>query len=269
VFEGCEGLHKDDEEHVTGVDETLWKNFDDLVFRQLPKYDVKVYLTLLGADHPHRCTSPSPLPPGRAREALLEHAAVPFARRYGGSPWVWGFDLMNEPEGAVAGPTGNYGTGVSWDTMRDFLADGARRVRAAAPAAHVSAGSGWHDADNVRDGRFSGLGFTHLDFHAYDDAGALPRYAELGRHARVLVGEAGQKTERHDDALQATALSKMLARAASEHYLGVLSWYIDHPASRNHLTLLAPGSSYGGELRPRPAAKVLQSFARTRGDLGP
>jgi hypothetical protein len=181
---------------------------------------------------------------------------------------VWGFDLMNEPEGAVAGPTGNWESGVDWSTMRDFLADGARRVRAAAPRAVVSAGSGWHGPDNVRAGRFSGLGFSHLDFHEYDDAGALPAYADLGRHARVLVGEAGQRSERVDDALQAAALASFLRRAGEQHYWGVLSWYVDWPGSTNHLTLLDPASRYGG-LRGRPAARVLRDLASARGDLGP
>ena len=191
-----------------------------------------------------------------------------FVRRYGGSPWVWGFDLMNEPEGAVAGPTGNWGHGVDWTTMRDFLAAGAGRVRAAAPRAFVSAGSGWHGPDNVRAGRFSGLGFSHLDFHEYDDGGALPPYRDLQRRARVLVGEAGQRTERVDDSLQDAALRGFLRRAAEQHYWGVLSWYIDRPGSTNHLTLIDPSSSYG-DLRPRPAARALRDLAASRGDLGP
>jgi hypothetical protein len=269
VFEGCEGLVKDEREIVTGLDETLLASFDDLVFRLLPKYDVKVYLTLLGAHHMHQCSSPSPLPPGPARDALVDKALEPFARRYGASPWVWGFDLMNEPEGAVGGRTGNWGSGVDWETMRGFLTEGARRVRAAAPRAYVSAGSGWHGHENVRDGRFSGLGFTHLDFHEYDDAGALPPYADLLRHARVLLGEVGQETERTDDALQTRALAGFLSRAASQHYWGVLAWYIDRPGSTNHLTLLDPASGYGGALRPRPAVAEIRELARTRGDIGP
>jgi len=268
VFEGCEGLQKDGDEIVTGIDPTLLASFDDLVFRLLPKYDIKVYLTLLGADHIHQCTSPSPLPAGRARDALLDHALQPFVERYGGSPWVWGFDLMNEPEGAVAGPTGNWESGVDWSTMRSFLAEGATRVRAAAPNAFVSAGSGWHGPDNVRAGNFSGLGFSHLDFHEYDDSGALPAYADLGRHARVLVGEAGQRTERVDDMLQEGALAGFLRRAGEQHYWGVLSWYIDRPGSENNLTLLNRDSRYG-DLRPRPAARLLRDLATTRGDIGP
>jgi hypothetical protein len=63
---------------------------------------------------------------------------------------------------------------------------------------------------------YSGGGFTHLDFHSYDDAGSLPAYPTLLRRARVLLGEVGQSTERIDDGLQKAALATYLARAAAE-----------------------------------------------------
>jgi hypothetical protein len=84
----------------------------------------------------------------------------------------------------------------------------------------------------------------------------------------VLVGEAGQRTERIDDALQEQALAAFLRGAGEQGYWGVLSWYIDRPGSENHLTLLNRDSRYG-DLRARPAARVLRDLAVTRGDLGP
>jgi hypothetical protein len=268
VFEGCDGLIKDADEIVTGVDPTLYANFDDLIFRQLPKYDVKVYLTLLVAAHVNECSSPSPLPAGRARDAFLANAALPFVRRYASSPWVWGIDLMNEPEAAVGGPTGNYATGVTWTTMRDFLTAYAAAVRYDAPQLFVSSGSGWHDSTNVQAGQFSGLGFTHLDFHSYNDTGSLPDYATLLRHARVLVGESGQATDTFDDNLQENVLKQYLDDAAAKSYWGLLSWSIDHPGSTDKFTLLVPSSTYEA-MMPRPAALVLRALATERGDIGP
>jgi len=84
----------------------------------------------------------------------------------------------------------------------------------------------------------------------------------------VLVGEAGQRTERVDDLLQEGALAGFLRRAGEQHYWGVLSWYIDRPGSENNLTLLNRDSRYG-DLRPRPAARLLRDLATTRGDIGP
>jgi hypothetical protein len=268
VFERCEGLFLDERGVVTGIDPTLLDNFDDLVRERLPKYDVKVYFTLLGAAAQGECLTTPYLPAGPARSALFDKALRPFVARYADSPWIWGIDLMNEPEAAVAGPSGNYESGVSWAVMRDFLGAGAAMVRQVAPHLHVSAGSGWHGEANVRDGRFSGLGFTHLDWHAYEDDGALPTYASLQRRAKILLGEAGQEREAWDDTLQAEVLAGMLDDAVAEHYWGVLPWYLDHPDSQNHLALIEPASSYGA-LTGRPALDVLHDFAASRGDLGP
>jgi hypothetical protein len=268
VFESCEGLMFDAGGVTTGIDPTFLANFDDFVRRRVPAHDVKLYLTLLAAQSLADCPAAPVLPAGPARDELFARALRPFVARYGDSPWVWGIDLMNEPEAAVGGSTGNWGDGTSWDVMRDFLAAGARLVREAAPGVAVSAGSGWHGEANVRDGRFSGLGFSHLDWHAYADDGALPSYASLGRHARVLLGEGGQAGEAYDDALLAAVLRRMLSDAATQGYWGILPWYLDHPGSRDHLTLLDPASSYEA-LRGRPALDEIRKFAASRGDIGP
>jgi hypothetical protein len=152
--------------------------------------------------------------------------------------------------------------------MRAFLTAYASAVRNAAPDLNVSSGSGWHDYANVEAGQFSGLGFTHLDFHSYNDAGSLPDYATLQRHARVLVGESGQATDSFDDTLQANNLAQYLDDAGSKNYWGLLSWAIDHPGSTDKFTLLDPSSTYGA-MKPRPAAAALRKLAETRGDIGP
>jgi hypothetical protein len=268
VFEDCEGLVKDAKEIVTGLDATLLASFDDFVFNRLPKYDVKVEFMLLASAHVTECTSPSPIPAGAARTAFLEQAVRPFVERYGSSPWVWGVDLANEPEGAVGGSTGNWSNGTDWDTMRSFLTDAAKVVRQTAPRLYVSAGSGWHDAENITAGRFSGLGFTHLDFHSYNDGGDVPDYPALLRHARVLLGEVGQGSDKYDDAQQSATLSAYLEAADSFNYWGVLAWAVDHPGSTDRLSLLAKDSSYD-DMRGRPAADVLRDFTAGRGDVGP
>jgi hypothetical protein len=267
AFERCEGLTFDAAGATTGIDPTFLASFDDFVRRRVPAHDVKLYVTLLAADGLTDCAG-DVLAPGPARDALLARALAPFAARYADSPWLWGIDVMNEPEAAVAGATGNWGGGASWDVMRGFLAASASAVRAAAPGAFVSSGSGWHGAANVAAGRFSELGFTHLDFHAYSDDGALPAWSSLGRHARVLVGEAGQADPAYDDELGADVVANMLAAAADEGYWGILPWFLDHPGSRDHLTLLDPGASYAA-LRGRPALDAIRAFAAARGDLGP
>jgi hypothetical protein len=269
VFESCEGLVKDANEIVTGLDPTLLANFDDLVFNQLPRYDVKVELMLIAAaHHAGECSSPSPIPVGPARTAFLTNAVVPFVSRYAASPWVWGVDLMNEPEAAVGGPTGNWVLGTDWDTMRSFLAEAARAVRTAAPRLYVSSGSGWHESQNVAAGRFSGLGFTHLDYHSYTDGADVPDYPELLRHARVLLGEVGQSSNATDDAQQSSTLASYLEAADSFNYWGVLAWAVDHPGSTDRLSLLAKDSTYA-DMRGRPAADILVDFTTGRGDIGP
>ncbi|MCC6808332.1 MAG: hypothetical protein IT381_12990 [Deltaproteobacteria bacterium] len=268
VFESCEGLEKDAAERVTGVHPTFWKNFDDFVFTRLPKYDVKVTFMLLGAHHTSECTSPSPIADLAARKAFLDQAMLPFVARYTASPWVWSIDLANEPEGAVAGDTGNWGAGVSWEAMRSFLSEAAAGVKNVAPGVFVSAGSGWHGADSVRAGRFSGLGFSHLDYHEYDDHGALASYTSLQRRARVIVGEGGQGSHTRDIVLQEKATSAMLANAYGGSYWGFLPWAIEAPGVSNEFTLIDPTSSYS-MLRTTPALDALGDFIRTHGDVGP
>lgn len=268
VFESCEGLEKDSAQYVTGVGPELWAHFDDFIFRQLPKYDIKVYLTMVGGHHFNECSSPSPFDDAQARDALYDHAILPFVARYKNSPWVWGIDLMNEPEGGIGGPTGNYFTGTTWTNARAFLAHGAEAVKGIAPGLYVSSGSGWQQHKNVQAGLFSGLGFSHLDFHAYNDEGTLPTYESLQRHARVLVGEAGQISTRHDQALQASVLSKMLNHAAGRHYWGVLPWTLDYPGAPGELSLFDPTSTYE-DIRVKPALLELQRFVLGRGDIGP
>lgn len=268
VFEGCEGLEKDSAEYVTGVGPEMWTHFDDFIFRRLPQYDIKVYLMMVGAKHMHDCSSPSPFDDQRARDALYDNAVLPFVARYAQSPWVWGIDLMNEPEGGIAGPTGNWFTGTSWANARSFLSEGASAVKAIAPQLYVSSGSGWHQHDNVAAGRFSGLGFSHLDWHAYNNDGTLPTYESLQRHARVLIGEMGQFSSANDPALQARVVARMFTEAAAKHYWGVMPWALDWPGATNELSLWDPTSTYPTPL-PKPALLQLKSFVESRGDVGP
>lgn len=268
VFESCEGLQKDAAERVTGIEPTFWQNFDDFVFTRLPKYDVKVTFMLLGAHHTHECSSPSPVSDPTARRAFFDQAMLPFVARYGVSPWVWSIDLANEPEGAVAGSSGNWTTGVTWTQMRSYLSEGAAAVKTVAPRAFVSAGSGWHAQENVAAGQFSGLGFTHLDFHNYSDSGALATYASLQRHARVIVGEGGQESETRDLAVQKSALSTMLGKAYSGSYWGFWPWAIEAPGVSNQFTLIDPTSTYSA-LETTPALEALGAFVGSHSDIGP
>jgi hypothetical protein len=181
---------------------------------------------------------------------------------------VWSFDLANEPEGDVAGDTGNWSTGEEWPAMRAFLSEATTYVKAAAPNAYVSAGSGWHNEANVAAGQFSGLGFTHLDFHNYADDGALAAYASLQRHARVIVGEGGQALGTRDLTLQKNAVWTMLNNAYTGSYWGYLPWAIEAPGVSNQYTLIDPSSTYS-MLGTTPALDALAGFVKAHGDVGP
>ncbi len=268
VFESCEGLLKDANEHTTGLDSTFVQNFDDFMFTRVPKYDVRVELMLLGAYHTVECSSPSPITSAPAQQAFFANAMVPFVQRYASSPWLFGYDLANEPEGAVGGATGNYQSGATWEQMRSYLSAATTAVRNVAPNVYVSAGSGWHGADNIAAGRFSGLGFTHLDFHQYSDTGALPTYASLQRHARILIGEAGQASHTRNTTLQNTALVAMLQKAYAGDYWGFMPWAIEAPGVSNEYTLIDPSSTYQS-LQPTPALLSLSQFAKSKNNIGP
>ena len=241
---------------IITVDDSFWANTDDFV-TILAESDVELYWTLISANFygkkPYRALGHEII---RHPQSYFENAVIPLLERYAGSGVIWAIDCMNEPEAMIAGSDGNYQSyGVSWDEMRSFLRYCADTVHAYAPGIAVSAGSGWHDWDNVAAGRFSGLHFDFLDYHYYADAPAAPAVASLGVELPVIIGECGQSSDSWDDELQHDALAGCFGSAKSGGYAAALGWYLDYAGSTNkHAHLNSDGSW-------RPAGALYQSYS--------
>ncbi len=267
VFEDLEGLKFDDTGYVTGIELEFMENFDVAV-TIAKKNGLHLYLCLASAIRkPCRSINVHDIVEDlKARRAYLTNAVRPFTARFKGNDSIFALDIMNEPEGDVAGPAGNYSDqGYDWRVMRSFIRDNATTIHKADPGRLVSCGSGWHGGgENIKAGLYSGLGLDFYDFHEYRNDGFLPPVRELGVNLPVIVGEFSQDDQKviEDDELQRQAVERFLLNARDGGYAGAIYWDYDHPNAEGaaHLRILrGRGSSEW-----RPAANVLRDFQWNR-----
>ncbi len=239
---------------IRKVSPELWQHMDDFLLRLVKPTGIKVYAALLDANHyrieQHRARGQDLI---RHPQSFLDNAVAPFVSRY--KDVLWAVDCMNEPEAMTAGADAGYEDwGVSWDEMRGYLRACADTVHAASGGKVLaSAGSGWHGADNLKAGRYNGLNFDFLDFHAYSDSFDLPRASTVGFGLPVIIGECGHKTEGWDDARQLAAVKSCITDAAAKGYMAALSWYYGGQGSTDAYSFIAPDGAF------RPVIEALTS----------
>ncbi|PKQ27700.1 MAG: hypothetical protein CVT63_06595 [Candidatus Anoxymicrobium japonicum] len=255
LFENLEGLKFDSGDNVSGLDATLITNLRDTIAIAKAN-NIQLYLTLLNgcdvnsfefplsADHQtlrNRLINIIQDPGKRA--TYLNNAVGPLAAAFKGESQIYAFDVINECEGAVTGADGNIiGPGVSWDTMRSFILGTVTKIKSADATRQVTSTSGWHDWNNVMNGKFSGLGLDFYDFHVYDSAGYIPEYSTLNLDKPAILGEYGQKQNTSwDDTLQNDATRNFLTNCRNKGYdAGSLIWTYGYAGS----TEIFNGSSH-------------------------
>ncbi len=242
---------------IIRVDDSFWTSMDDFIEVIRPS-GVRLYVTLITANfysrEERRALGMELI---RNPQSYFENAVIPFLERYGNSGAIWAVDCMNEPESLVAGPSGNWSDwGVTWEEMRAFLGYCADVVHLHSELP-VSTGSGWHDWENVADGRFSGIGFDFLDYHYYSDDLAVPPIDTLGVDLPVIIGECGQESEEWDDDLQLSVIRECFGQAQSGGYLAALSWFYDQAGSEDRHCHLNPDGSW------RPVRAAFETFAES------
>ena len=116
---------------------------------------------------------------------------------------VWAVDVLNEPEGIehekILGDRG-VSTNVSWNQLIQYIKDACSQIKQKT-GHRVSCG--FQESGNLL--RFKneiGPFVDFFDFHAYNDAGDLPRYDDLGLAKPCIIGECGQDKKEVDDELQ-------------------------------------------------------------------
>jgi hypothetical protein len=174
---------------------------------------------------------------------------------------IYAFDLMNEVEGSMSLWMWSNG----WDGARKWIRDEAAFVHGRLPGVPVTASAGWHTAaENLVNGKYTGLGLDFYDLHVYNDTGSIPnalglRMLSWRTATPILLGEYGQKTERYDDALQRRVTQGFLRNAKSQRFMGAFAWRLDD--ERPAAPAFVPYHSYTKNDRERPAVADVRAFA--------
>jgi hypothetical protein len=125
------GLLIDESGHVSGATPAHWANLDSL-FEIARKHGVYVQATLLSFDHMKDGH------PGYRKwrrwlrsddnvDSYVKNYVVPFVRRYGGSPWLYSIDLMNEPDWVFENWEGGR---IPWERLQGYFARAAAAIHA-------------------------------------------------------------------------------------------------------------------------------------------
>ncbi|MBN1944874.1 MAG: hypothetical protein JW797_04320 [Bradymonadales bacterium] len=230
---------------ISRVDDSFWTNMDDLVFNVLQESEVQLYLAILDANffnkREYRAWGMEIL---RNPESFFANAVIPMLQRYGGTGAIWAVDCLNEPEALVAGSNGNGDTwGLSWQEMQEYLRYCAQMVHMHSDLP-VSAGSGWHDWANIKDGYYNGLDFDFLDYHYYSDDPGIPGVDDLEVDLPVIIGEFAQISQVWDDSLQLDVARTVFQQAQAGGYLAALSWYYNYAGSTDAMSHLESDGSW-------------------------
>jgi hypothetical protein len=226
--ENKQGLLLDSNGNVTGLDSTFLSNLDNIV-QIAAQNGIYLYFTLNEGDT-NWVTNLT------AQASYINYAVIPIATRYKGNHQIFAYDVMNEIDGVVGAPDGNYGTGATWPQAQAYITAAVSAIHTADPGRLATCSTGWHQWHNL--GHFTGLGLDFYDYHDYEDAPNLPTVASLGLDKPVYVGECGQATILWDDNLQNTAELDALNSAKSGGYAGAGIWAYQFPGSPDYHSMV-------------------------------
>lgn len=228
LMESAEGLILDDAHIITGLDSTFLRNLDDLVNRAYNE-GLKLYLCLTDKWMVD-CNTPSPLPSPlrdpRQKDAYLERAVKPIARKFKQTETIFAFDIFNEIESEIKAEAlaNEELMRQEIEHARAFIRRNVEAIKGEDLHRQVSAGSGCHGWAPIQAGHYNDLGLDWLDFHAYNDAGTLPDINTLNIGKPLIVGEFGQCTREENDIIHRDSIRAFLQNATSKGYAGCFLW---------------------------------------------
>jgi hypothetical protein len=249
---------------VVGLDPVFLANCRTLM-DIAARHRVMVYWSLLnhlireeqGGRHMRIITDP------KVRASYIEKAAVPFLKEFASHPAFFAVDIINEADGAVGGLDFLSGgmdprKGCSWKEMRAFIKACADAFHAAVPGIKVTATSGWHEENNLKAGRFSGLGLDFYDWHSYRDDPVLPHARSLNLDRPVIIGECGPRPGKSDGGSYARQGENWRAylREARKGYAGLLTWSYGNPGADDLHVMVNADHSW------RDGAKMIHDSTR-------
>jgi PKD repeat protein len=233
-------------DYVTGVTSTWTANFANMV--QLAANNrIQLYVTL---NDGRSDWLENPAQAG----AYLTNALIPLINTYKGNTNIFAIDLMNEIDGVVQGPLGNYtSTGATWAQAEAYISTFAAAIHSADPSRKVTCSTGWHQWYNLS--YFLGLGLDFYDFHNYQDTPSFPSASSLGMDKPIYIGECGQGTDEWNDSIQSTCELDALNSARSGGYAGVGIWDYEYAGSSEIWSMV----NTNGTLRP--VCNVIQGWS--------
>jgi hypothetical protein len=185
----------------------------------------------------------------RGDSAFLDRVLDPFLDRYGRSPAIHSFDLINEPDWVIAELAPDRRRAV-WplERLREFAGLMSKRVRARSTAA-ITLGGGRVAAIREWDNPIYDLDFIQL--HSYpdvrypfrDDSVFGKRASDFGLSKPLLIGECPSHPRVHpaDHLSPAYTLEDYLSLAREGGYLGVWPWSFKGTDAFGAVDLTAPG----------------------------
>jgi len=132
--DGEVGILIDGRGHVSGATRAHWENLDSL-FQIAARHRVYVMATLMSFDHlqdshPNYRNWRRWLGSDANLDSYVDNYLLPFVRRYGGSPYLWSIDLMNEPDWVYENREDGR---LPWDRLQGYFARAARAIHRNSP----------------------------------------------------------------------------------------------------------------------------------------
>jgi len=139
-----------------------------------------------------------------AKQAALIEILRPLFAKYGSDPTIYGWDIVNEPDLAIA---------VSASQIRNFVAKLTMAIHSESPSAVVTVGL----RNRGELSSWTGVGLNLYQFHYYDSMETeFPWNVALSMDKPILIGEA-----------QPSNVTQKLTQAQGNGYAGVLFWSLN------------------------------------------
>jgi hypothetical protein len=250
LFEVMEGIDLDEEGGVIGVQPIFVEHLREICTMAR---DIGMPLVISFQPHISFCFKPDryylytrALFEPEQTALYMEKVLRPLAEMLREFENILLYDVYAEPEGDFMGRNGNWTKpedpnhyGGTKEQIVHFIKEGVRVLREVSPDVPVTACSGWHVYENLRNGFYNELGLDCIGVDIYSDTGELEPVDTLGCNAPVWLSEYGSETKDNwDDDFQVAMAEGFVRNACEKGYIGAFFWIYGGPSSGESLTLI-------------------------------